>query len=328
MEITTHGLKKPDGDDFYNIQDHNDNTDIIEQHLSDTDIHVNSQEIAQITEVENLAQIDESDTNSSMWGKVKKVISTLITHISSVATGSTLGHIKIGTGLQMNSGTASVKLTDSISTDDSTMALSAAGGKKINDSLNGFTIITHPNQINMLSPTSIEDVINAMPLISSAMFSISPSFPEYQALLPYILGLLEITKYDERRTRLFFTGVNQKFYMATYHADIGFSGWRQIGGSMQGDNEQVWTTAELQSNAIKAFDWASYSFLVIGTGQFNNVQSEITVPVYYFNSTAFDRRVILTLGGSTIEVYKASSNTIKIISAGVLANQTLRIWSY
>lgn len=135
MEITTHGLKKPGGDDFYNIQDHNDNTDIIEQHLSDTDIHVNSQEIAQITEVETLAQIDEYDTNFSVWGKVKKVISTLIEHISSVATSASLGHIKIGTGLIMSGGTASVKLTDDLAMDDSTTALSAKAGKLINDSL-------------------------------------------------------------------------------------------------------------------------------------------------------------------------------------------------
>lgn len=40
MEITTHGLKKPASDDFYNIQDHNDNTDIIEEHISDFKTHV------------------------------------------------------------------------------------------------------------------------------------------------------------------------------------------------------------------------------------------------------------------------------------------------
>ncbi|KAB1436581.1 hypothetical protein [Candidatus Galacturonibacter soehngenii] len=175
MEITTHGLKKPGGDDFYNIQDHNDNTDIIEQHLSDTDIHVNSQEIAQITEVETLAQIDEYDTIISVWGKVKKVISTLIEHISSVATGSTLGHIKIGTGLQMNSGTASVKLTDSVSTDDSTTALSAAGGKKINDSLNKIGVVYAKRFLNLSIPipTTWTPLTDTVTISESGIYLIS-----------------------------------------------------------------------------------------------------------------------------------------------------------
>lgn len=154
MEITIHGLKKPGGDDFYNIQDHNDNTDIIEQHLSDTDIHVNSEDIAQITEADTLSQIDEFDTNNSMWGKVKKVISTLLSHISNVATGSALGHIKIGTGLQMNSGTASVKLTDSLETDDSTTALSANAGKRIYENLE-YLVINNKITINATNTLSV-----------------------------------------------------------------------------------------------------------------------------------------------------------------------------
>ncbi|MBA4688709.1 MAG: hypothetical protein H2184_16330 [Candidatus Galacturonibacter soehngenii] len=134
METTKHGLKKPDDEMFYDIEDFNHNTDILEKHLDDASLHVNATDIAQITEVSTLSQIDEVDTNFTMWGKVKKAISTLVSHISNVATGSTLGHIKIGTGIQMNSGTASVKLTDSVSTNDSTTALSAKAGKVINDS--------------------------------------------------------------------------------------------------------------------------------------------------------------------------------------------------
>lgn len=56
-------------------------------------------------------------------------------HIGRVATGANLGHIKIGEGLQMSNGAASVKLTDDLDMDDSTTALSAAGGKKINANL-------------------------------------------------------------------------------------------------------------------------------------------------------------------------------------------------
>lgn len=134
MQITKHGLKKPKDDTFYDIEDFNYNTDILEEHLDNDQLHVNATEISQITEATTLSQIDETDTNFTMWGKVKKAIATLVSHITIVATGSTLGHIKIGTGIQMNGGTASVKLTDSVSVADSTTALSAKAGKSINDS--------------------------------------------------------------------------------------------------------------------------------------------------------------------------------------------------
>lgn len=133
MQITKHRLKKPDDDTFYDIEDFNYNTDILEEHLDDAQLHVKASDIAQITETTTLSQIDETDNNFTMWGKVKKAISTLVSHITNVATGSTLGHIKIGTGIQINSGTASVKLTDSVSTDDSTTALSAKAGKGLNE---------------------------------------------------------------------------------------------------------------------------------------------------------------------------------------------------
>lgn len=134
MQITKHGLKKPKDDTFYDIIDFNYNTDILEEHLDNDQLHVNATDIAKITETTTLSQIDQTDTNVTMWGKVKKAISTLVSHITNVATGSTLGHIKIGTGIQMNGGTASVKLTDSVSVADSTIALSAKAGKSINDS--------------------------------------------------------------------------------------------------------------------------------------------------------------------------------------------------
>lgn len=144
METTEHGLKKPSDEDFYNVQDFNDNADIIETHLSDTKVHVNAEEIADISEPAELTQINNTDTNNTLWGKVKKTISVLIDHISKVANSATLGHIKIGAGLAMSSGTASVKLANNLTTADTTTALTAAMGKQLNDtltnSLNGLKI--------------------------------------------------------------------------------------------------------------------------------------------------------------------------------------------
>ncbi|OYP01300.1 hypothetical protein CG709_11205 [Lachnotalea glycerini] len=46
-----------------------------------------------------------------------------------------MGHIKIGSGLQMQDGTANVKIANNLTTNDSTIALSAAMGAQLNKSL-------------------------------------------------------------------------------------------------------------------------------------------------------------------------------------------------
>lgn len=95
MEITKNGLKKPAQDDFYNVDDFNNNTDIVEEHLENTDIHVSASEIGNIKEAEELTQIVNSDDNSKMWGKIKKLITDFLNHIKTTATGSVLGHVKL-----------------------------------------------------------------------------------------------------------------------------------------------------------------------------------------------------------------------------------------
>jgi hypothetical protein len=147
MELTEHGLKKPDNDDFYNIQDFNENTTVIEAHLSDKESHVISSEIADIVEPGALTKIGSGDNNSTIWGKIKKAISVILDHIGNVATATTAGHIKIGTGLQMSSGTASVKIANNLTTNDSTTALSAAMGVQMNTN---FTI-----QIGTITPNNV-----------------------------------------------------------------------------------------------------------------------------------------------------------------------------
>lgn len=114
MEITEHGLKKPGNDDYYDVQDFNDNIQQLEEHLSDNDRHINAYEIADIAEATELTQISSEDTNHTIWGKIKKSISVLKDHVDKIATNSTLGHIKIGIGLQMSNGKANVNLSELI----------------------------------------------------------------------------------------------------------------------------------------------------------------------------------------------------------------------
>ncbi|WP_099469449.1 tail fiber domain-containing protein [Konateibacter massiliensis] len=95
MEITEHGLKKPANDDFYNIEDFNENAQVLEEHLSDSDIHVNAKEIAEIEESEVLTQIGVTDTNGTLWGKVKKLITDFLAHKQLAASSNEAGHVKL-----------------------------------------------------------------------------------------------------------------------------------------------------------------------------------------------------------------------------------------
>ncbi|RDY30359.1 pyocin knob domain-containing protein [Lachnotalea glycerini] len=131
MQITDNGLKKPFSEDF--IEAYNSNVIILDEHLNDTDIHVDAVKIAEITESDELSQIDSTDTNSTMWGKIKKSISILDNHVETVASQTTLGHVKIGTGLQMTDDVASVKIADNLGTEDDFTALSAKMGKKLDE---------------------------------------------------------------------------------------------------------------------------------------------------------------------------------------------------
>lgn len=94
--------------------------------------------------------------------------------------------------------------------------------------LNGIKFYTTPEQINMINPISIADIVNAMPDKSMLVFSISSALPAYAALMPYINGVLEIVKYDLNRVRLHYTDTSSFEYVATYHITNGFSGWKAL----------------------------------------------------------------------------------------------------
>lgn len=132
MQITESGLMRPECQDIEPIQS---NVDILDEHLRDTNIHVNAAKIAEIEIPEELSQIDSTDTNSTMWGKIKKSISEVIEHVDKVASETTLGHIRIGTGIQMKDDVANVKIANDLTTNDSSTTLSAAMGVELNDKI-------------------------------------------------------------------------------------------------------------------------------------------------------------------------------------------------
>jgi hypothetical protein len=149
------------------------NTNIVlEDHLSDTDCHVNASEIAEIVESDKLIQIGSDDTNRTLWGKIKKAISVLNDHVGKVATDSILGHIKIGTGLQMTDGVASVKIANNLTTNDTTSVLSAAMGANLNTNIAGksntnhtHTFIVNPDN-KIFGLTKIDTTISDFPRVN------------------------------------------------------------------------------------------------------------------------------------------------------------------
>ncbi|PXV84611.1 hypothetical protein C8E03_12414 [Lachnotalea glycerini] len=164
MQITVNGLQKPVSEEIYNMEPFNNNIDIIDEHLSNTDTHINAGVIAEIIEPDELSQIDSTDTNSTMWGKFKKSISEVNNHVEKVASNTTLGHIKIGTGLEASSdGKTKVKISNDLETDESETALSAAMGKQLNEALNGVGIY-NTFDISANVSTSVETVLRQIVL--------------------------------------------------------------------------------------------------------------------------------------------------------------------
>jgi hypothetical protein len=79
-------------------------------------------------------QVIDSDVSNVVNSNAQ----TLDQHIDLVADAEHSGHIKIGTGLQMNDGTASVKIANDLKTQDAGTALSAAMGQKLDSEIKGL----------------------------------------------------------------------------------------------------------------------------------------------------------------------------------------------
>lgn len=87
MSTTTenYGLKKPEQDDFYNIDDFNENADIIDSQLKTLSDEVKkaaqNDEVTQINQkVGSTADSDGSSTAGSVFAKLNKVISDMASH--------------------------------------------------------------------------------------------------------------------------------------------------------------------------------------------------------------------------------------------------------
>ena len=76
METTKNcGLKKPGQDDFYDVQDFDDNADILDKHIG-------ALESPTYDDAKNLADLTSGEKYTTAWGKLKKAVKALIDHIS------------------------------------------------------------------------------------------------------------------------------------------------------------------------------------------------------------------------------------------------------
>lgn len=103
--------------------------------LGNVDNKTINNQTPEFMESSNLTELSSGDTISVTLGKIAKALKDFISHIGLVASSSILGHIKIGTGLTMSSGTASVKLSDSLTLDDSYTAATSKAVSMLNANL-------------------------------------------------------------------------------------------------------------------------------------------------------------------------------------------------
>jgi hypothetical protein len=90
-------LNKPESTDFYDVDNFNDNMDIIDEELekrptSDGNASNMTTEFTEVSEVETLTS---GEKLGIAFGKIAKAVSTLIKHISTSASTSVSGHVKL-----------------------------------------------------------------------------------------------------------------------------------------------------------------------------------------------------------------------------------------
>lgn len=91
------GLKKPESTDFYNVDDFNDNMDKIEEELEKrpTDDGNASSMTAKFSEASTLENIKSGEKISTTFGKIAKAVADFISHITTKASSTVLGHVKL-----------------------------------------------------------------------------------------------------------------------------------------------------------------------------------------------------------------------------------------
>lgn len=152
METTVNGVIKATSIEIYNVDPFNNNATILDEHLgkvaSESTLgHIKIgtglkmvDEVANVKIANDLMTDDSSTALSAEMGvelntSIVNTNSKLADHVDKVASETTLGHIKIGTGLKMTDDIASIKIANDLVTEDATTALSAGMGVKLNEKL-------------------------------------------------------------------------------------------------------------------------------------------------------------------------------------------------
>lgn len=95
-KTTNLGLTKPAEDEFYDINVQNENMDIIDEKIGEL-------ESPAYTEAIQTAKLVSGEKFMVAFGKIAKAVSTLISHISTKATSSVLGHVKLSDSTESTS---------------------------------------------------------------------------------------------------------------------------------------------------------------------------------------------------------------------------------
>lgn len=100
-------LKKPESTDFYDVDDFNDNMDTIEREFEKrpTDDGDASSMTAKFSETSTLETIMSGEKISTAFGKIAKAITDFISHITTKASTTVLGHVKLTDSSAVTDGT-------------------------------------------------------------------------------------------------------------------------------------------------------------------------------------------------------------------------------
>lgn len=125
------GLQIPEDDDFYGIEHVAHNMNILDNEMKDIkDASINDESPA-YEEATELTKMTSGEKISVAFGKMAKAISTIISHIKTVATSTVSGHVKVATGNGLSNSSGTISISKGNGTDYGSVKLSDVYKSKV-----------------------------------------------------------------------------------------------------------------------------------------------------------------------------------------------------
>lgn len=211
--------------------------------LSNIEKKLAALENPEFTEAEELAALTSKESHTTLWGKVAKAVSSIITHIGNKNNPHEVTANQVGALTEDNIANSTVVTESGFAADarqlNKEVEDSFAAGLEeeisllnqgLVNSLNGFKVYTAPEQLGLVSSdiNSLVEIIDKMPNQSICVFGYGgDGIWAEKGLVPATYGILIMLRIDNNRIRLrCLDALSDATYTSRYHsANTNIDDW-------------------------------------------------------------------------------------------------------